>query len=495
MGKKRILAAVLMLVLLAGMTAYLPVKAEEKLTGLKLIESLIREIEASGSRTDIGIKNNISIVSGKKTIKVNGKKIKSGTITKYASKYKLTKEEASVCAVAIKLKLMSSSDIKKYKKTVTVGDASVIISKAEEMLYGKIKEADIKFVIENRIADIGKVKTAAGKNALAKAYISGYLEGKAQKKYSHLRLLEPKKKLDAKSAALIVGRLFNREKRVLLSEDYQVIRTKNLPRNAEYYPYILDSYGNEYYDTGFNGITKSFFEKGKGIGADSLSERMKRTNFAFVYPCEIGEFNVLKYPGDDFPYRSNIFLDCYRNDETPKLLALSSEEFYTYALNVDYRTVKNDKKWQEVMKKYLSEEELEDYIAHCIENRTIIECDTVSADVSGVYWYAGDYNCKVYAHMRVISDRPLEEGFTSGDDQDTYGYLYPVRRGYESGTLFTRSVLGKLYMDYKMGEWTDFFFNTNGLSDSYGCLNCSNTSRGIMIDYTGLMPWLYKLPF
>ena len=113
---------------------------------------------------------------------------------------------------------MAASDIKKYKKTVTVGDAAVIISKAEEMLYGEIEAADIKFVIENRIADIGKVKTAVGKNALAKAYISGYLEGKSPKPYSHLRLLEPKKKLDAKSAALIVTRLFNREKRVKLSD-------------------------------------------------------------------------------------------------------------------------------------------------------------------------------------------------------------------------------------------------------------------------------------
>jgi hypothetical protein len=495
MKKRRIIVIALVFALTVCAPSCIPVRAEEKLTGLKFMESLVNEIEASGSRTDIGIKNNISIISGKKTVSVNGKKIKSGTITKYASKYKLTKKEAAVCAVAVKLKLMAVSDIKKYKKAVTVGDAAVIISKAEEMLYGEIEAADVKYVIENRIADIGKVKTAAGKNALAKAYIRGYLEGKSPKPYSHLRLLEPKKKLDAKRAALIVTRLFNWGKRVKLSEDYQVTRTGNLPRNAEYYPYILDSYGNEYYDTGFNGITKSFFEKGKGIGADTLSERMERTNFSFVYPCEIGEFNALKYPGDSFPYRSNIFLDCYRNDETPKLLALSSEEFYTYALNVDYRTVKNDKEWQKVMKKYLTEEELEDYIVHCIENRTIIECDNVSADVSGVYWYAGDYNCKVYAHLRVISDIPLEKGFTSGDDQDTYGYLYPVRRGYESGTLFTRSVLGKLYMDYKLGEWTDFFFNSNGLSDSYGCLNCSNTSRGIMIDYTGLMPWLYKLPF
>ena len=170
-------------------------------------------------------------------------------------------------------------------------------------------------------------------------------------------------------------------------------------------------------------------------------------------------------------------------------------EFYNYALNIDYRTIKDDKKWYKAMKKYLTEEEIDDYIKHCIENKTIIECDMVSADPSAVYWYDGDYNCKVYAHMRVVSDIPLEKGYTSGNDQDIYGYLYPVRRGYECGTLFTRTILSEMYMNYHMGEWVDFFFNTNGLSDSYGCLNCTNTSRGIMIDYTGFMPWLLKFPF
>ena len=136
-----------------------------------------------------------------------------------------------------------------------------------------------------------------------------------------------------------------------------------------------------------------------------------------------------------------------------------------------------------------------DYIKHCKENKTIIECDIVASDPSSVYWYNGDYNCKCYAHFRVISDYPLENGYTKGSDQEKYGYLYPVKRGYELGTLFTRSVLGELYMGYKMGEWVDFYFNTSGVADEYGSLNCSNTSRSIMIDYSGLYPWLYKLPY
>ena len=85
-------------------------------------------------------------------------------------------------------------------------------------------------------------------------------------------------------------------------------------------------------------------------------------------------------------------------------------------------------------------------------------------------------------------------GYTKDRPLLYYAGKLAVKRGYEPGTLFTRSVLGSLYMGYKMGTWTDFYFNTSGSADMYGCLCCSNTSRGIMIDYSGLYPWLYKLP-
>ena len=107
----------------------------------------------------------------------------------------------------------------------------------------------------------------------------------------------------------------------------------------------------------------------------------------------------------------------------------------------------------------------------------------------------GEYQCKVYAHMRIISDIPTETGKTMGTDQNIYGYLYPVKKGYESGTCFTRSVLGPLYLDYKPGEWLDYYVNTSGCADFYGSLCCTNTERSIMIDYSGLYPWLVRFPF
>lgn len=486
---------IIVLFITAVLTAALPdinaYCAEKYITGIELLERITDGIADSGKKVG---GYTLSINNG--VIKVNGSKIKEKTIKKYASKYKLSDKDAAYCAAAVKIKLIKVSGIKKLKKKLTVERAAILIYDADRLLNkGSVKDADIELVLGERIADSNKISSAAAAKKLAGAYIRGYLAGKAEAAYSALRVINPAKKISRKEALKMADMLFDSSERYSLSSDFRVIRKDNLPKNASLYAYILDSFPNEIYETGFNGMTSgSFFDKGEGLGADDLLTRMKRKNFTFVFPKEIEQFDSLEYPGPDFSYSSNVFLDTFRNDDVPKELAASSAEFYTYALNVDYRTIEKDKEWQDTMKKYLTEEELADYIKHCRENKTVIECDAVYSDCSLVYWYNGEYNCKVYAHMRVVSDLPLENGKTTGIDQDTYGYLYPVKRGYEPGTLFTRSVLGSLYMGYKMGTWTDFYFNTSGSADMYGCLCCSNTSRGIMIDYSGLYPWLYKLP-
>ena len=484
---------VLVLVLTVCMMPVTEVSAaQKKVTKLELIKLVVDGI--SKSRFKAG-KYTLSIDNG--TFKAGSKKIPEKTIKKYMDKYKLSREDAGYCALAVKAGIIKSSDLKKLKKKMTRAGAAGIIAQADKLIYApKIKDSDIEFVLKERIADSNKFSSVKAAKNGAYVYIRGYMTGTAEAPYSDLRYFKPSAKLTVGEAEKLVSMLIGKTERNRLSPKYQVLRNTKLPKNAELYEYILDSYPNSIYETGFNGMTShAFFESGKGLGADDLKSRMSRTNFTFVFPYEIKTFNALTYPSPDFSYNSNVFLSTYRNDDVPAELAKSSVEFYEYALNVDYRTIKNDKDWQNVMKKYLSNEELNDYIKHCTENKTIIVCDKVAADESLVYWYNGEYNCKVYAHFKVVSDIPLETGKTAGTDQDTYGYLYPVKRGYEPSTLFTRSVLGNLYMGYKMGEWTDFYFNTSGSADMYGSLCCSNTSRGIMIDYSGLYTWLYKLPF
>jgi len=494
--KNRILMSSITLFLLTVILAFIQPEtdaycAEKYITGLDLLKKIEDGISDSGLKAG---GYTLSIKNG--TVRINGSKIKEKSIKKYASKYKISEKDAAYCIAAVKIKLIKTSGIKKLKKKLNIERAAVLIYDADRLLYkSQVKDTDIKLTLNERISDAEKISSEAAAKKLAGAFIRGYIAGTAKQSYSSLRVINPAKKITRKEALKMADMLFDEKARYSLTPDLKVIRKEGLPRNAGLYAYILDSYPNEIYETGFNGMTSgTFFDKGEGLGADDLLTRMKRKNFTFVFPKEIEVFNSLEYPGPDFSYSSNVFLDTFRNDNVPKELVSSSVEFYKYALNVDYKTIEKDKEWQSVMKKYLSEDELADYIRHCKENKTIIECDEVYSDSSLVYWYNGEYNCKIYAHMRVVSDIPLENGKTTGMDQDTYGYLYPVKRGYEPGTLFTRSVLGNLYMGYKMGTWTDFYFNTSGSADMYGSLCCSNTSRGIMIDYSGLYPWLYKLP-
>ena len=438
-----------------------------------------------------------SIVEALKTggrISADDKKVSEKTVEKYIKNYKLSKEKAVDLLIAVNIGLIQDK-VKNYKKSITLAKALGLVSKADELMYGKKIDPDsVQFCIKNRIKDIGKVKKSE-RYGEAEGYLRGFIKGSAAE-YSHTRSLKGNKKLTKSQAEKLLKLLNNENERYLLSPDHQIIRTKKLPRNAEVYAYIIDSFPNSYYETGFNGMkNKNFFDTGVGLGADTLEERMKRTSFTFVFPYEIERFNSLEYPSDAFSYSNNVFTSTYRNNIVPNELVLSSEEFYRYALNIDYRTIEKDTEWQQVMEKYLSKSEIEDYIKHCKENKTIIECDLVAADRSSVYWYNGEYQCKVYAHMRIISDIPTEMGKTMGTDQETYGYLYPVKKGYEPGTCFTRSVLGPLYLDYQVGEWLDYYVNTSGCADFYGSLCCSNTERGIMIDYSGLYPWLVKFPF
>ena len=471
--------------------------ADKTISGFDFICDLMEKvILADVNELGVDIKERlIEIVSVKNGVYyVKGTEITKKAYEKYMKTFKLPENKAALLICAVKLGI-ADSKVKKYKKAVTVAGALGILSRADEVMHGDtVSPESIAFCINNRISDIKKVKKKE-RNGEAEGYIRGFVKGNA-KTYSHTRTLKGHKKLNLKNKEKLLGLLVDKAERYSLSPDFQITRSSKLPRNAELYAYILDSFPNSYYETGFNGMSnKNFFDSGMGLGADSLEIRMQRTSFSFVFPSEIEEFNALEYPSDAFPYKNNVFTKTYRNNIVPNEMVGSSEEFYRYALNVDYRTVEEDEEWLSVMRKYLTDSEIEEYIRHCKENKTVIECDLVAADRSSVYWYNGEYQCKVYAHMRVVSDVPTQLGKTMGTDQEKYGYLYPVKKGYETGVCYTRSVLGPLYLDYQLGEWIDYYVNTSGCADFYGSLCCTNTERGIMIDYTGMYPWLVKFPF
>ncbi len=475
-----------------------------KMTRYEFIERIVGILSGKTSASDsiFGGETLKIKVSKNGKISVGSKKASVSAINNCMKKYGISRKQAEVMTEASLMGIVGKNTFTDIKRNINRTEAAVILAKADELIYGKeycpkdgrrITEEDIRLTEEERITDLKKIKSASNRRWFIKAYLYGFMSGKSDGVYTHTRTLNPKAYPSRKTLTAMADRLINIEDRIAMSADWQVCRTEKMPKTAGYYKYIIDSFPNDYYDTSFNGVGrvgKDFFSE--GYAGCTLKERTAKTNFNFVFPGEIEEFNALPYPSDYFGYEGLEFLPKNRNNEIPAGLVRASEEFYRYALNVDYRTVADDKEWRSVMKKYMTDDAIDEYISHCRDNKTIIECDRVAADLSSVYWYDGMYNCKVYAHMRIISDEPLKKGL---DDDEKYGTLFPIRRGRELGDRYSRTTLGPVYMDYKLGEWTDYYFNTNSQRDMYGYLNTSCTVWDIMTDYTGDYPWLLFFPY
>ena len=480
--------------------------ASAKMTRLDFIKEVVKTLEDEMSYSGSKFKGAKLTIKTEKSgkITVGGKSTTAAKIKAYKTKFNVSLEDAQTIGAAISMGLMKATTFTTVKKNIKRSEAAIIMAKAHELVYGannrpdseEITQDDIDLVIKERITDIKKIKLSANRTWFAKAYLYGFIKGSSDGQYTHSRTFKPGAYPTKSTLTGMIDMLFHTDKRVKLSYDWQVCRTTKLPKTAELYAYILDSFPNSYYDTYFNTEygASDFFTA--GLGSGNLADRMLKNNFSFVRPSEIEEFSSLDFDADrdKFNYGGREYWNENRNMDIPTNLVKSVVEFYTYALNVDYKTIESDKEWKKVMSNYLTEDEINDYIKHCKENKTVIVCDKVAADLSSVYWYAGKYQCKVYAHFKVVSDTPLSKGL---NDDDKYGTLYPMREGLESGDRYTRITLGPKYMNYKMNTWTDYYFNARGIQEQYGygCLDTSQTCQGIMVNYDGNYPWLLDYPY
>ena len=140
---------------------------------------------------------------------------------------------------------------KNYQKPLSKSDAAVVLVRADEYLYGKtVTDKQIEQIINFRISDIDKVSKAR-RSYIARCYQLGYLIGHSDGTYMKTRTFQPSQKISMSTAKLLVERLLDISKRERMSEDGQLIRTTNLPRYANKYEYILESFPNEYYDWDF----------------------------------------------------------------------------------------------------------------------------------------------------------------------------------------------------------------------------------------------------
>lgn len=507
------LAALLIACVLAGMVAYIQpaqeVKAASKyVTRLEFIKNVVNAMTgqecSDGHELTFTKKSDGSIEAGEITKKKYSKK----DIANIAKKYKVSTEDAQYIACARAYGIITKSTFKSYKSKITRAAAGIILAKADRTL----RISDRKYTDEqikegmSMIADLKKIKKKASQKLFAEAYMDGFFFGKKQADYVDARKLTPSSKLKASDAKKIYAMIGDLSKRYQLSPHYQMLRNtkKNLPKNAECYAYILDSYPNAYYETGWHKMKygNSNWDKMKsdgktpdGIGAGTLRQRLDRTlGPLFVYPAEMDEFFSL----DMSEMGNRQVLNSLRTWENIDVFRKSSIEFYELALNVNYKTIKEDKEWQKKMLKFMEQKDIDKYIEDCIKSKTIIECDKVAADWSAVYWAEGQPYLKLYAHVKVVSDAHIEER-THWDD-DTYGNLYPRISGYDTEFMINETRNDFYAQKYKIGEWMDFITVTEGCDSSYDTgkkanLAGTHPADPITVNVSGLYTWLLSSDF
>lgn len=348
---------------------------------------------------------------------------------------------------------------------------------SETVSVDRYPNEELDYVIEHRMSDITELQTRSTRRKFATAYLMGYICGESEGEYSSQRRFTPKAKASRKMILEMIARLTEPDLRYKLSPDKKLCRISDsdLPVTAALYDYILEDFPNSYYDTGYSADGcdtlveayrdwKSYEERLTDTGLTDTRD----TDNNVIFPCEMPNF-LSDISGNGL------------GEEYKKLdpsFAEQAEEYYMHLLNVDYRTIQDDDEWRQYMSRFYSDDLIELYITDCMMNHTVLECDKVAADHSSVYYCDGLYRCKVYAHMRIVSDDFLI--YDTVDDRgrpaSRTSYLYlgrnitswlPIKAGIRWEFMEDKvsprvSINGGTLTHPDKGEWIDHYVTALG---------------------------------
>lgn len=286
---------------------------------------------------------------------------------------------------ALKAGILKSDQFTDYEGYITTTDAAVLLNRADEYLNkSSLDEKLYKAVLENRISDIKQIPKEK-RGDVAKVVAKGIIKGYSNGKYIQNRSFKGNEYFTKTDAKVTLIRLMKPSKRAKLSPDGQLIRTTNLPKNADKYEYILECFPNSFYEKKF---------------------MYQRTKY-YYEPKELVDYaSPVKVIGT---MRSLTVIDgkmIYLSDWTDKLrLNISTR------LNVDYSTIDNT--WLNNLSStyYLFEkadldkplfDDIKEYIAFVKKNKIKIESQIIAVEPSTMY-YATGYYMRVYAKFKVTS--------------------------------------------------------------------------------------------
>lgn len=379
-----------------------------------------------------------------------------------------TEEHAYDIAVSygfIDSDMFASATSKVYRK-----NAFVVFSRMCDYL-GYEPEADIldAVVSQNRIADLSGSEEE--KKAMQSLFAMGIVEGKSQGICTKARKLYPKKELNSNDAQTYAERIVKVAKRRVLSPDGQVTRTTDLPKFAQFYPYILDSFPNSFYDINFDFMR---------LFTMIVDEENKRAweDRAFDYTVDGVDYNSPATMGSHYytVYGEKIYIEDLMRERRYSWEE-QVENHLMLILNANYKTTPKDTEWQEKVLKSLwtygtsyeenAEEDMKEYLKLMKEHKIEVECDRVVADCSTMYYdHRGTY-IRAYVHFRVNSAVFDDSGFQQG----------PVAFIYNNPMAIVQD-----YTGVKLGEWQDTYVEVRVNWLSKRDVNISNAEIHLSIN-------------
>lgn len=290
--------------------------------------------------------------------------------------------------------ILVSGDFNSFDDKITRTDAAVLLNRADIYLNGEsLTDEYIKVIIDKRISDISKISKNKRK-AVASVYGKGIIKGYSNGKCSQDREFKGSNLVTKGTANAFINLTVNKKNRAKLSPDGQLIRTTNLPKNANKFDYILESFPNSFYEADFEW---------KFWNWEKEPSRYKQ----YFYPIDMKDTTFENFfESLSMKEQMDLYMDDWMN---------YMETYVNLIFNVDYRTV-NDQWVQDVIavcapangKPY--EEFLGEYIDDMKKLKTVVKSRRISVEPSTLYESSGFLFVRVYVDFYIsASSIPINQ--------------------------------------------------------------------------------------
>ncbi len=333
--------------------------------------------------------------------------------------------------------IIKEGDFTNYNNHLRRGDATMLVSRADEYLNGDNVNPDlVEFVIERRISDIDEMKEDKRED-IAKGYIKGFMKCYSNGTFTQDRELRGNNRITKKGARNIIKMVTDKSKRALISPDGQLIRTTNLPKNAEHFPYILSTFPNRYYEYGLQYERTGSVQKYDEHGNMEIVTWKPIEDYA--PPVDLDK---ITYYGENFVEIKDELIQEWE-DKVRTHLEL--------VLNVDYRTI--DDEWVDALAQTVVgfdqirmpwvSKPGEAYVKRMKENKTIVESQIAAVDKSTLYYTDGRLYIRAYVKFRVLSSNTSSKYENERDINVRYNSII-----FSDGPTILN--------EYQLGEWMEF---------------------------------------